>query len=296
MDLRELQILAAVGDAGGFNKAAERLLITQSAVSQAIGRMERRLGTALLARETPPRPTPAGERVLRFAARMLEAHQDLERDLADLSRPVRGRLRLGASQTIAESRLGPMMHAFHKANPHYSIDVATLPSRELVLRVREGDLELGFGPFQEQMPSLAREAQFDQVLRLFAASSSPVFAALRKGDEDALKQTILLTSFLDPVENRPRSTRLRYRFGGVWKITSLNLRIQLIHAGIGVGFLQDESVTKSPLGKRLRHLDKFEYGTVQRTTGLYWSKEKNLSPAARDFVAFCGKPGNDANG
>ncbi len=66
IDYRLLEALAAVLDEGGFDRAAARLGITQSAVSQRIRGLEDGIGRILVVRETPPRATAAGERLLRL--------------------------------------------------------------------------------------------------------------------------------------------------------------------------------------------------------------------------------------
>ena len=65
IDYRLLEAFAAILDEGGFERAATRLGITQSAVSQRIRALEDSMGRILIVREAPPRATPAGERLLR---------------------------------------------------------------------------------------------------------------------------------------------------------------------------------------------------------------------------------------
>jgi len=65
LDYRLVEALAAVIDEGGFERAAARLLVTQSAVSQRVRQLEDEVGRVLVLRESPPRPTEAGERLLR---------------------------------------------------------------------------------------------------------------------------------------------------------------------------------------------------------------------------------------
>jgi LysR family transcriptional regulator (chromosome initiation inhibitor) len=66
IDNKLLEAFAAVLDEGGFDRAATRLGITQSAVSQRIRALENDMGRIFILRETPPRATPAGERLLRY--------------------------------------------------------------------------------------------------------------------------------------------------------------------------------------------------------------------------------------
>ena len=64
LDNKQLHTLAVVVDCGGFDKAAQQLCVTQSAVSQRIRQLEDSLGQPVLLRVTPPQPTAAGRRLL----------------------------------------------------------------------------------------------------------------------------------------------------------------------------------------------------------------------------------------
>lgn len=287
MEIHDLEVLAAVVDAGGFGKAARRLMQTQSAVSQTIARMERRIGTALLVRSSPPQPTAAGRRVLEFAHRFFDDIQTLERDLADIQGQSMGRLRLGASQMVTNLHLTDLLSDFARKFPKASFDVANVPSRELVLLVRDERCEVGFGPLQQEMRGMECHAYYQQQMRLYAGKCHPAFDRLRKGDESALKQAVLITSYLDPVENRPNPQKLRYRFASVWQIASLNLRIHLMSQGMGIGYLPAQLVRTHPLGKQLAPVRTFEHGTVERSVGLYYLQHRELSPLGQLFVDHC---------
>ncbi len=76
-DYRLLSALAAVIDEGGFDRAASALGLTQSAVSQRIKLLEDRLGQLLLIRATPPRPTPAGQALLKHFRQVRLLENDL---------------------------------------------------------------------------------------------------------------------------------------------------------------------------------------------------------------------------
>lgn len=287
MEIHELEVLATIVETGGFSRAAKRLALTQSAVSQTVARMERRIGTSLLVRSSPPKPTPAGKRVLDFAQDLFEGIQHLERDLADIQGPSAGRVRIGASQMFTELHLERLTTRFAASHPRARFDIANVPSRELVLMVREDRCELGFGPFQQQMRGFVCEAFYQQRMRLVAGKKHRAFAALRKGDESALKEAVLITAYLDPIENRPNPKRLRYRFAGVSQVASLELRIRLIARGLGVGYLPEQVLRKHERRGELAALGKFEHGEIDRDVGLYFRKGHKLSPMAKLFVEFC---------
>lgn len=86
-DQKCLSALVAVAEEGGFERAARRLRLTQSAVSQRIRQLEEQAGQPVLARTQPPRPTPVGQALLRHARRLAlledELGQELARELGD---------------------------------------------------------------------------------------------------------------------------------------------------------------------------------------------------------------------
>jgi LysR family transcriptional regulator, chromosome initiation inhibitor len=80
-----LECLAAIVEEGGFERAAKRLSITQSAVSQRLRSLETQAGTVLIVRGRPLRPTSAGRLLLKHAMQVRLLHTDLEQDLRKLS-------------------------------------------------------------------------------------------------------------------------------------------------------------------------------------------------------------------
>jgi LysR family transcriptional regulator (chromosome initiation inhibitor) len=79
-----LECLAAIVEEGGFERAARRLSITQSAVSQRLRALEAQVGTVLVVRSRPLRPTAAGQLLLKHTRQLRLLRADLERDLGEL--------------------------------------------------------------------------------------------------------------------------------------------------------------------------------------------------------------------
>ncbi|OIN94424.1 MAG: transcriptional regulator ArgP [Comamonadaceae bacterium CG1_02_60_18] len=80
-----LECLAAIVEEGGFERAAVRLSITQSAVSQRLRSLEEQVGTVLIVRSRPLKATTAGHLLLKHAMQMRLLRADLERDLKELA-------------------------------------------------------------------------------------------------------------------------------------------------------------------------------------------------------------------
>ena len=84
-DPAALECLAAIVEEGGFERAAQRLSITQSAVSQRLRALESQVGTVLVVRSRPLRPTAAGQLLLKHTRQLRLLRADLERDLRELA-------------------------------------------------------------------------------------------------------------------------------------------------------------------------------------------------------------------
>ena len=85
LDPDALECLAAIVEEGGFERAAQRLSITQSAVSQRLRALESQVGTVLIVRSRPLKPTSAGQLLLKHTKMLRLLRADLERDLKELA-------------------------------------------------------------------------------------------------------------------------------------------------------------------------------------------------------------------
>ena len=84
-DPNALECMAAIVEEGGFERAAQRLSITQSAVSQRLRALEAQVGTVLIVRSRPLKPTSAGNLLLKHTKMLRLLRADLERDLKELA-------------------------------------------------------------------------------------------------------------------------------------------------------------------------------------------------------------------
>lgn len=99
LDYKCLQALAAVVEQGGFERAAQALGLSQSAVSQRVKLLESRVGAPVLLRSSPPQPTPAGQRLLNHVQQVRLLERDLQQDVpmaGEQDQPARLRIALNA--------------------------------------------------------------------------------------------------------------------------------------------------------------------------------------------------------
>ncbi|MEV6841407.1 LysR family transcriptional regulator [Streptomyces sp. NPDC051133] len=149
MELRQLSYFVAVAEELHFGRAAERLHIVQSAVSQQIQRLERELGAELFDRSPRRvRLTAAGERLLPEARAVLGAAEKARAAVA----PPAG-LRLGTSTGLGE-HLDRVLAAFAARAPKVPVELYSLPVGERLARVATGELDAAFVRSAEPPPGV----------------------------------------------------------------------------------------------------------------------------------------------
>jgi LysR family transcriptional regulator, hydrogen peroxide-inducible genes activator len=281
----ELRCFHAVIDAGGFSRAAERLDLSQSAVSQTIANLEHRLGASLLHRGSPPRPTEAGIRLLRFAETMLNEERETLADITQIKSGALSTLSLALSPA-ANSHIGiALLKEFCERNPLTRLKVVVAPSREIVHGVAEGRWELGFGPFHHTMPAhFTLHPCFPETRRLMIARNHPALAALRRDAVGTMRGLPLVTSYLDDTARRSNGARLRDVFGSVWEVSHMELRLALVADGKGVTYVSD---LLTPAPPQLVPVEGLPYSNIERQVGAYCLKHQPPSQAGTRFLALC---------
>ncbi|MBW5484752.1 LysR family transcriptional regulator [Streptomyces bambusae] len=128
---QELRVLVAVADSGGFSAAAAALGLTQSAVSHSVRGIEGKVGTVLFERgRAGARPTPAGERAVAHARRILRMYEVLAAEARGAARgTVAGPLRIAAFRSAALHLLPPALERLTVRHPDITPEVRVV--REL---------------------------------------------------------------------------------------------------------------------------------------------------------------------
>ncbi|HMI75289.1 MAG TPA: LysR family transcriptional regulator [Steroidobacteraceae bacterium] len=285
VERHELRCFHAVIEAGGFSRAAERLDLSQSAVSQTIANLEHRLGTSLLRRGNPPQPTEAGIRLLRFAETTLNEERETLADISQIKSGALSTLSLALSPA-ANSRIGvALLKEFCERNPLTRLKVVVAPSREIVHGVGEGRWELGFGPFHHNMPAhFALHPCFSETRRLMIARDHPARSALARDALSTMRELPLVTSYLDDSTRRATGERLRDAFGSVWEVSHMELRLALVADGKGVTYVSD-LLTAVP--SQLVPVEGLPYSSIDRQVGAYNLKHQPMSQAGARFLALC---------
>jgi DNA-binding transcriptional LysR family regulator len=144
MDTRQLAAFCEVVDRKSFSQAAERLGVTQPAVSLQVRSLEKRLGAKLLDRSgRRVEPTEAGQRLYRAAQRMLSAEDQLLEELAGADGEVHGELSLGASTGPGGTVVPVLLCEFQREHPDVTVALSVSDTNRVIEQVAERELELG---------------------------------------------------------------------------------------------------------------------------------------------------------
>lgn len=144
MDTRQLAAFCEVVDRKSFSQAAERLGVTQPAVSLQVRSLEKRLGTRLLDRSgRRVEPTEAGHRLYRAAQRMLALEGQLYEELAGDDGALRGELVLGASTGPGGTVVPVLLGEFQREHPELSVVLSISDTNRVIEQVADRELELG---------------------------------------------------------------------------------------------------------------------------------------------------------
>jgi DNA-binding transcriptional LysR family regulator len=145
MDTRQLRAFCIVVERRSFSQAAERLGVTQPAVSLQVRALEKRLGLQLLDRSgRRVEPTEAGMRLYRGAQRLLALENQLLADLGEEAEgELKGKLEIGASTGPGGSVLPVVLGEFQQLHPQVHVALTVSDTHTVVEQVGRRELELG---------------------------------------------------------------------------------------------------------------------------------------------------------
>lgn len=161
MEFRHLQTFVAIAECGSFSQAAERLNMSQSAVSQTLRRLEEVLKEPLFLRNARQcEITEAGRNLLPHAHSLLQQRQALLRQNDLAPEDYRGRVRVGTSTSGTSFIWAKLYRAFAHAYPNVKLDIRTTSNTERTAEhILHGALDIGFLP----IPYPNRDPRIQQV-------------------------------------------------------------------------------------------------------------------------------------
>jgi LysR family transcriptional regulator for metE and metH len=192
LELRHLRTLAMLGTAPSLGAAAERLHLTQSALSHQLKLLESTYGLALIERRTSPvRLTPAGTRLAQLAEHVNGAVQLAERDLANMAGGSAGPLRIAVECHTCFDWLMPSMDAFRPNWPDVELDIVSGFHTDPVGLVVSERAELAITGEPDETAGIEFEPLFQYPMLAVMANDHPLTARSHLTPRDFASETLI---------------------------------------------------------------------------------------------------------
>jgi len=255
LDRQHLAILLEVDRTGSVTAAAERLNVTQSALSHTMRKLEEHHGIKIWMKSGRGlRFTQAGEYLLALAQRVLPQIDHAERALADFARGRRGAVRVGMECHPCQKWLARLTPDYLGAWPDVDFDIRTAFRFDGVAALLGHEIDLLITPDPVELPELFFTPVIDYELVLVVHEEHPLAGRAFVQPRDLLSEELItvpvsverldiFTRFLVPAHCRPRSHRTA---------EATDLMLQLVAAGRGVSVLPDWLVREEGAGLPLR--------------------------------------------
>jgi DNA-binding transcriptional LysR family regulator len=175
MELRHLRYFVALADELHFGRAAERIGIEQSPFSRAIRELEIDLGVRLFTRTSRrTQITRAGEILLIEARRILKAVNSARQAAQAVASDVKGKLRIGVSESISQPRLARLLARCRTDQPDVEFEVSDRSQRRQATLLREGLLDIGLAPSPFSADGLRSVPVWTSTLVVLLPASHPM--------------------------------------------------------------------------------------------------------------------------
>ncbi|MFO6422323.1 LysR family transcriptional regulator [Motilimonas sp. KMU-193] len=262
IEIKHLNTLVALRSCNSLVEAAERLFLTQSALSHQIKDLEAKLNAKLFIRKTRPiRFTVAGQRLLNLADEILPSIASAERDISRLNSGEAGRLHMAIECHSCFQWLMPAIDKFRDSWPEVELDLSSGFSFAPLPALARGDLDLVVTSDPQEMTGILYKPLFSYQPMLAISRHHPLANSAFVLPED-LASEILITYpvetdrldifnlFLDPAGVSP---------AGIRQADMTIMMLQLVASGRGVAalpnwalteYLERDYVLAKPLGEQ----------------------------------------------
>jgi len=287
MELRQLRYCVAVADRLHFTRAAQDLHVAQPALSQQIRRLEAELGLELFARTSRSVAlTQAGEAVVARARRILAEADAIEQDVEALRGLLRGRVVIGAMQSLGPFDLPGLLADFHGQHPGVDVVLRENTTQRMLAMIGADELDLALAGIDGPLPAgVETRPLYSEDLVLAVAPDHPLAGrrrirpeALPPGPFVFFREGSGLRSATQRVLEAARiQPQVRFETSELSRVRALAAR------GLGVA-LMPRSDTEGP-GPRVATVD-IGPPTPRRSVGLVWRADRRRAPAAEAFLEF----------
>lgn len=265
LNLSQLQTFVTVASEGSMTAAADKLFLTQPAVSQQMKNLEDELGVELIVRGSKQiKMTAQGEILYEHAKKLLSQAQLAEVSIKSVGAQLKGELRIGTLNSIGLHLMSPVVSRLLKFNPDFKIKVVYAKGEDLIQGYKKGDLDVLVLPeveanYKATLNDSKSQILFKEEMWLVGSGKDEFYPSQISMDE--LKK-IPYVHFADeyPDFDKKLSDKVG-KIQSVFESANVGTLKRMIEYGLGIGFLPAHSIRKQVRGGRLNRvrISDFDY-------------------------------------
>lgn len=281
MDIQNIRAFLMVADMRSFSRAAERLFITQPAISKRIASLELSLDCKLFDRLGKNiQLTQAGEALLPGYRNILAEIDESERIISALRTDVSGHLKFGTSHHIGLHRLPPALRRYTRQFPRVELDIQFMDSEQAAELILKGEIELALITLPDEIPAPLKTMQvWPDPMQCVVAKDHTLAVVKDVGIEQLSSYGVLLQShnthtreIIDAALTLPEDIKI------IMESNYLETIKAMIQNGLGWGVLPESMIDDS--------LSVLDLGNIhmERHLGLLMHEARTLSSPAEALV------------
>ena len=285
MDFEQLRTFIEVSRLRSFSRAAEKLGVTQPAISAQIRTLETEVGARLFDRDGGKVTFTAAGRVFEpFAEHVLSCHAHIGITIAELHRSPRGEVAISANEATSLYILPAVFAAFKKQYTRVALKIVRADRSHILEDVINREVDFGVVSLPVKDARLTIESIHRDEVALVTGPAHPL----------ANRETVAIAELLEHPLLLPKSGRQREQIDDFFRAEDVHPRVamevessellkRLIGAGLGMGFLP-RAVVAGDVALGALHICNVEGLRLSRELALVFLKEKTLSRAAHAFL------------
>ena len=292
LNLSQLQTFVTVASEGSMTAAADKLFLTQPAVSQQMKNLEDELGVELIVRGAKQiKMTAQGEVLYEHAKKILSLVQQAEVSIKSVGAQLHGELRIGTLNSIGLHLMSPVVSRLLKYNPDFKIKVDYATGEALIQSYKKGELDILVLPdveknFKTSLPDSKAQILFQEEMWLVGSGKDEFYPPRLELNE------IKKIPYVHFANEFPEFDQiLKDRVGtlqSVFESANVGTLKRVIETGLGIGFLPSHSIRKQVRGGRLNHIRVLDFDYKMNFVYYYKSTGPSVETAQILFQAISG--------
>ena len=255
VDYLGLEAFVRIAEHGSFQRAAEALHLSQTALSHRLRKLEADLGSVLLIRSSREVSlSPAGQELLPNARRLLKELADCYAAMRVRSGSTREQVAFACLPTIAHSRIPPVLARFAERYADAAVRLRDIPVAQIAERVRSGEVEFGVTIVTAHLPDLRSRALFSEPYVLLLPAEHPLAAqdSVARTDLDGQAMVRIATQsknrqLVDDALGEARD-RMQWRL----EVQNATTAMRLVAHGLALTILPRSAADVAPPGVVMR--------------------------------------------